>query len=169
MAGEWMSGEKTFSYPFRSKVPLHPPGEWAEVRERGPVVTVALPSGDEADLVTRYDEARTLLGDTRFSRQVPEGAGARIAATEDGGVFSRQAATGLAMFEGAGHTRWRRLMAKSFTIRRVDAMRPGIRRVADELVDTMISSGPPADIVTAIGDQLPVQVIGDLLGVPESD
>lgn len=164
-----MSTDETFSYPFRSKVPLDPPEEWAVLRERGAIVTVTLPSGDEAGLVTRYEEARTLLGDTCFSRQIPQGIGARIAATEDGGVFSRQAAANLEMFEGSGHTRWRRLMAKSFTIRRVDAMRPGIRRVADELIDAMVVGGPPADIVTGIGNQLPVQVIGDLIGVPETD
>ncbi|HWG14317.1 MAG TPA: cytochrome P450 [Streptosporangiaceae bacterium] len=164
-----MSDEQCPRYPFRSKIPFHPPHEWAVVRERAPVVTVTLPSGDQADLVTRYEEARTLLGDTRFSRQVPPGAGARIADTADGGVFNRQAATGLSMFEGSGHTRWRRLMARSFTIRRVDAMRPGIRRMTDRLVGDMIAAGPPGDIVTAIGDQLPVGVIGDLLGVPAED
>jgi cytochrome P450 len=152
-------------YPFRSKIPLDPPGEWAELREQAPVVAVTLPSGDPARLVTRYDQARELLGDTRFSRQQPPGA-ARISATEDGGIFSRQSSSGLEMFTGEGHRRWRRLMSKAFTIRRVEAMRPGIRQIADNLVDAMQESGPPADIVAAIGDQLPIQVIGDLLGIP---
>jgi cytochrome P450 len=164
-----MSREDLPRYPFRSQVPLDPPAEWADVRERAPVVTVQLPSGDEAGLVTRFEEGRALLSDMRFSRQVPAGVGARIAATEDGGVFNRQSASGMAMFEGAGHVRWRRLMSRSFTIRRVEAMRPGIQRVADELVDAMLAEGPPADIASAIGDQLPIQVIGDLLGVPGSD
>ena len=164
-----MSREDVPRYPFRSKVPLDPPAEWAEVRERAPVVTVQLPSGDEAGLITRFEEGRTLLSDLRFSRQVPAGTGARIAATEDGGVFSRQSTSGMAMFEGPRHIRWRRLLSRSFTIRRVENMRPGIQRVADELVDAMLAQGPPADIVTAIGDQLPIQVIGDLLGVPGPD
>lgn len=164
-----MNRDESPRYPFRSEVPFEPPREWAEVREHGPVVSVTLPSGDQAGLVTRYEEARMLLSDTRFSRQVPRDAGTRIAATADGGVFNRQAAAGLEMFEGAGHNRWRRLMAKSFTIRRVEAMRPGIRRIAEDLVDKMIADGPPGDIVAALGNQLPVQVIGDLLGVPETD
>ncbi len=164
-----MTREEVLAYPFQSKIPLDPPDEWTRVRERCPVVTVTLPSGDEASLVTRYDEARELLGDARFSRQLPSDTGARIAATEDGGVFTRQAGTGLKMFEGAGHLRWRRLMSKAFTVRRIENMRPGIQKVADGLVDAMIADGPPADIVSALGYQLPVRVIGDLLGVPESD
>lgn len=164
-----MSGDETVSYPFPRKVRFQPPEEWSAVRERGAVVTVTLPSGDTAGLVTRYEEARALLGDARFSRYLPSDQSARIATTEDGGVFTRQSATGLAMFEGPGHMRWRRLMSKEFTIRRVEAMRPGIREVAEELVGAMAATGSPADVVPAIGDQLPVRVIGDLLGVPEPD
>jgi cytochrome P450 len=157
------------AYPFRRQVRFDPPDEWAQVRGRGPIVTVRLPSGDEAELVTRFDEARALLGDARFSRYLPPQMAARIAATEDGGIFARQSPTGLSMFEGEGHLRWRRLVSKSFTIRRVEEMRPRIERVADGLVDSMIAAGPPANIVSDLADLLPVQVLGDLLGVPESD
>lgn len=156
------------SYPFRPEVALDPPSEWARLREQAPVVSIRLPSGDQAKLVTRWQEARELLADPRFSRQMPPGA-ARISATEDGGVFNRQGASGLAIFEGEGHLRWRRLMGKAFTIRRVEEMRPGIQAIADELVDGILEQGPPADVAAAIGAVLPVRVIGDLLGVPAED
>ncbi len=164
-----MADETLLSYPFKTDVPLDVPPEWAEVRGRCPVVTVRLPSGDEARLVTRYEEARTLLADPRFTRTLPPEAAARVAATEDGGVFSRQAGAGVAIFEGEGHTRWRRVMGKAFTIKRVEQMRPGIQAVADELVDGILAEGPPADIVRSIGAVLPIRVIGDLLGVPNED
>jgi cytochrome P450 len=164
-----MADETLLSYPFKTDVPLDVPPEWAEVRGRCPVVTVRLPSGDEARLVTRYEEARTLLADPRFTRTLPPEAAARVAATEDGGVFSRQAGAGVAIFEGEGHTRWRRVMGKAFTIKRVEQMRPGIQAVADELVDGILAEGPPADIVRSIGAILPIRVIGDLLGVPNED
>jgi cytochrome P450 len=163
-----MADEVT-SYPFPRDIRFSPPEQWNEVRERGPVVTVTLPSGDEADLVTRYHEARELLGDARFTRGLPADVSARISATDDGGIFARQAASGLEIFEGAGHMRWRRLMSKSFTIRRVETMRPGIRQVAENLVAAMAKAGPPADLIAGLGDQLPVSVVGDLLGVPEAD
>ena len=156
------------SYPFRSEIPLDPPLEWDRLREQAPIVSIRLPSGDPAKLVTRWDQARELLADPRFSRQMPPGA-ARISATEDGGVFNRQGASGLAIFEGEGHLRWRRLMGKAFTIRRVEEMRPGIQAIADELVDGILQQGPPTDIAASIGAVLPVRVIGDLLGVPPQD
>ncbi|MGI8678483.1 MAG: cytochrome P450 [Jatrophihabitans sp.] len=161
--------EDTFHYPFAGAEPMQPPCQWAQARESGPLVDIALPSGDHATLVTQYKQARALLGDARFTRQVPADGGVRIAATEDGGVFSRQAGAGMAMFEGPGHLRWRRLVAKAFTIRRVEGMRAGIQQIAGELVDGMIAAGPPADLVSAIGDHLPVRVIGSLLGVPPED
>ena len=156
------------AYPFRPRIALEPPEEWSRLREQCPVVPIRLPSGDGAMLVTRWEEARTLLGDTRFTRTMPPGA-ARISATEDGGVFNRQGASGLAIFSGSGHLRWRRLVGKAFTIKRVEAMRPGIQAIADELVDGIVAAGPPADIASAIGAVLPVRVIGGLLGVPLED
>jgi cytochrome P450 len=164
-----MADEAVLSYPFKSRVPLQPPTEWAEVRGRCPVVQVRLPSGDEAHLITRYEEARTLLADPRFTRTLPPEAAARVAATEDGGVFTRQASAGVAIFEGEGHTRWRRVMGRAFTIKRVEQMRPDIQKVADELVDGIVAAGPPGDVVSAIGAVLPIRVIGDLLGVPDED
>lgn len=163
------AGRDLLDYPFSGAVPLDPPVEWAQVREQCPVVAVRLPSGDEAHLVTRYEEARALLADPRFTRQIPVDAESRIGASEDGGVFSRQATSGLKIFEGEGHLRWRRLMAKAFTIKRVESMRPRIQALADELVDKMVAAGPRADIARDIGAILPVRVIGDLLGVPTED
>ncbi|MCU7728476.1 cytochrome P450 [Actinoplanes sp. KI2] len=164
-----MTVEDLPAYPFRSGIPMQPPKEWAELRERCPVAAVQLPSGDAASLITRYEEARTLLSDPRFTRQIPADATAKVGASADGGVFSRQAATNMRIFEGEGHVQWRRLMAKAFTIRRVDSMRPRVEAIADELIDDLVAGGPPGDLAASIGAVLPVRVIGDLLGVPKDD
>ncbi|MEQ4719439.1 cytochrome P450 [Nonomuraea sp. B19D2] len=152
-------------YPFPRATALEPPQEWAELQERCPVAHVRLPSGDSAQLMTRYDDVRSVLADTRFQRG-GEGA-ARVSTTEDGGIFSRNSTTRLR--EGEDHLRWRRLLSKSFTIRKMEAWRPRVQRMADELVDDMVKSGSPANLSVQLGLPLPVRVICALVGAPSQD
>ncbi|GAA4663708.1 cytochrome P450 [Amycolatopsis dongchuanensis] len=153
-------------YPLPAPAALEPPVEWAELRQRCPVAKVRLPSGDQASLVTRYDDVKQVLSDPRFTR-TGEGS-ARIAANESGGVFNSEMAHVLPQ-SGEGHQRWRRSIAKWFTAKRMAALRPGIEAMAERLIDEMTTHGAPADLKAHLGFPLPVWVICDLLGVPESD
>jgi cytochrome P450 len=63
----------------------------------------------------------------------------------------------------------RRLVAKAFTVRRVEDLRPRVGQIADELIDRMVKAGPPADLVDEFAVPLPVIVICELLGVPARD
>ncbi|WP_433440796.1 cytochrome P450 [Nonomuraea sp. CA-141351] len=152
-------------YPFPRTTALEPPQEWAELQSRCPVAHVRLPSGDSAQLLTRYDDVRSVLTDTRF-RRGGEGA-ARVSTTEDGGIFSRSGNTRFR--EGEDHLRWRRLLSKSFTIRKMETWRPRVQGMADELVDDLLKSGSPANLSVQLGLPLPVRVICALVGAPSRD
>ncbi|MEV1173958.1 cytochrome P450, partial [Nonomuraea sp. NPDC049784] len=76
------------SYPIPSEAPLEPPAEWAELRRQCPVARIKLPSGDEAKLVTRYEDVKQVLSDPRFTRQLNADDAARISANQSGGVFN---------------------------------------------------------------------------------
>jgi len=166
-------------YAFPNPTALEPPPEWERLRSQCPVARIELASGDEALLLTRYDDVRAMLSDPRFSRQLDADDASRVSDSEDGGVFSRPAAaTGEApdtdepeasMLGGPGHRRWRRLVGKAFTVKRVQALRPGMVELAEQLVADMVESGAPADLGPALGFPLPVFVICDLLGVPRTD
>jgi cytochrome P450 len=65
------------------------------------------------------------------------------------------------------HTRFRRLVNKAFTLRRVAALEPWIVSVANELLDE-IGKGE-VDIVQSYTIPLPVKVIARLLGIPGED
>lgn len=156
----------TPNYPFDRDAVLEPPQEWAELRDRCPVASVRLPSGDTAQLLTRYDDVRAALTDPRFRRGGP--GAARVATTQDGGIFNR-AAEGTDMREGDGHLRWRRLLGRSFTIRKMETWRPRVQRMADELVDDLLKSGSPADLSARFALPLPVRVICALVGAPSHD
>lgn len=62
------------------------------------------------------------------------------------------------------HTRHRRLVDRAFGVRRVASMEPGIRAIADELVDAFIGQGH-VEFVEHFAVGLPVTVIADALGV----
>jgi cytochrome P450 len=70
--------------------------------------------------------------------------------------------------DGDAHLRLRRIAARAFTARRVEALRGRIQAHVDELIDTMLLT-PTCDVKTQLSNQLPVRVITDMLGVPQSD
>ncbi|MEE1802845.1 MULTISPECIES: cytochrome P450 [unclassified Streptomyces] len=160
--------DQVHTYPIPNDAPLDPPAEWAALRQGCPVARVKLPSGDEAALLTRYDDVKQVLSDPRFSRQLDAADAARISDTESGGLFNSEMSATIPQ-SGAGHQQWRRLVGKWFTAKRMAALRPGIEAMADRLIDEMVASGRPADLKAALGFPLPVWVICDLLGVPEAD
>src|SRR4051794_16180500 len=128
-------------YPFPNPTALEPPPEWARLRSQCPVARIELASGDEALLLTRYDDVRAMLSDVRFTRQLDADDASRVSDSDDGGVFSRPSApTGdeadepvASMLGGPGHRRWRRLVGKAFTVKRVQALRPGMEQLAEQL------------------------------------
>ena len=66
------------------------------------------------------------------------------------------------------HTRLRGLVAKAFTARRMEALRPRIKAIVDDLIDKVEHRGG-MDVIADFAHKLPVTVICDMLGIPESD
>jgi cytochrome P450 len=153
-------------YPIPVVGAIEPPPEWEQLRQQCPVAHVRLPSGDQASLLTRYDDVKQVLADPRFTRTAEDAA--RVSDSESGGVFNSEMANALPQ-SGDAHQRWRRMITKWFTAKRMNALRPGIEAMAEQLVDEMVKQGKPADLKASLGFPLPVWVICDLLGVPESD
>jgi cytochrome P450 len=66
------------------------------------------------------------------------------------------------------HTRLRGLVAKAFTARRLEEMRPKIAALVEALLDTVAPQGR-MDVIGDFARPLPVLVICELLGIPEED
>jgi cytochrome P450 len=64
------------------------------------------------------------------------------------------------------HTRYRKLVSSVFTTRAVAALRDRVQDTANQLLDDLPDDGT-VDIVQRYCSQLPVTVIGDILGVPD--
>jgi cytochrome P450 len=65
------------------------------------------------------------------------------------------------------HTRQRRLLVKSLSPARMDAMVPRIQRMMDDIIDGLPTDGATFDLFDKVANILPAQMIHDLLGIPE--
>lgn len=65
------------------------------------------------------------------------------------------------------HTRFRRLVNKTFTLKRIEELAPWIQSVTNELLDALETG--EQDIISSYAIPLPVKVIARLLGIPGED
>lgn len=144
--------------------PFDPPPALRELREEGPLTRVRLWDGSTPWLVTRYAEQRALLSDRRVSADPARPGYPRQAAAGSGG--SR---IGFILMDDPEHARLRRMVAAPFVVKRVEAMRPRVRRIVDDQIDELLAGPNPADLVEAFALPVPSLVICDLLGVPYAD
>ncbi|MEQ9639731.1 MAG: cytochrome P450 [Alphaproteobacteria bacterium] len=120
--------------------------------------------------VTRYDDVRQGFRDPRLSADR-----IRPFVAQAGGPDAEpirwlgEVLTRWAVFNDPPiHSRLRAPMATAFTSRAIEALRPNIAGIVDELIDRMAGQGA-VDFHHAFAYPLPATVIADLLGVPRED
>ncbi len=113
--------------------------------------------------VTRYDD---LL---RVSREVDSFSSAQGIRLEEMSPEEAVARRTMMELDPPEHTAYRRLVSKPFSRREVYAYEQAIRLLARSVVDRALTLGPRFDFVEEIAKQLPMRMLGALLGVPESD
>ncbi len=67
------------------------------------------------------------------------------------------------------HARLRRIVSRSFTSSTVTQLTGQVAATSTRIVDELLANGPGGDFVTDAAARLPLQIICDLMGVPESD
>ncbi len=153
-------------FPFEPPAALEAPPQWGRLRSGCPVAHVRAANGAQGLLLTRYADVKAMLADPRFER------GSLTGEASGAGGEDTLFATGGDLFGGDRHLHWRRILGRTFTVKRVRAMQPDIERIATSLVDDMVAATPPggaAELSSSVGFLLPVFVICDLLGVPAQD
>jgi cytochrome P450 len=149
-------------YPFGEPKGLKLDPMLTHVRETEPLCPITMAYGDDGWLVTRYEDVRTVLGDLRFSR-------AEAVVRDVPRTHPQKNPGGIVDLDPPEHTRLRRVIAKAFTARRVQELRPRAEKVAAGLLDAMAEAGPPTDVVKAFALPFPTTMICELLGVPYAD
>ena len=139
----------------------------AEMRRRDPVHRSII----ERWVLFRYDDVARLLRDPSLS--VSE---ANIEVVDEhrletfreayGGELERS--TSMLGADPPDHTRLRRLVSKAFTPTAIEALRPRITRMVDDVLDAMEEQGS-AEVVGELAFPLPFDVISEMLGMPATD
>ncbi|MEV6932453.1 cytochrome P450 [Dactylosporangium sp. NPDC051485] len=137
---------------------------YAALRQEAPVHPLTLPNGMQVWLVTRYADCKEALADPRLSKRQGAGDNARSLSEPTRSPLAHH----LLAADPPDHTRLRRLVAKVFTARRVEQLRPRVAELSAALVEPL-RGRDRADLVEAYAVHLPIQVICELLGVPIED
>ncbi|MFI6294510.1 cytochrome P450 [Nonomuraea sp. NPDC050790] len=135
------------------------------LRESAPVHHVDLGRGGAEWLLTGYEAAVTGFSDQRLMGDGGQ-AGNPIEEAEKAGrvIFEED----LVDLSGEDHQRLRRMISRQLTPRRVAALEPRIRRIADELLDA-IEPAESVDFVAAFARPLPIRTLCALIGAPDAD
>ncbi|MGW0736592.1 cytochrome P450 [Streptomyces sp. NPDC002851] len=152
----------TIQLPFAQTGPLHVPPMLRTLQGQGAVHRIRTRVGDDAWLVTGYDEVRRLLDDDRLGRSHPDPD--KAARSSESALFGGP--LGNYDTEKVDHARMRSLLQPHFTPGRMRAFRPRVENLTTQLLDDLVEQGPPADLNTAFALPLPILVICELLGVP---
>ncbi|WP_329457728.1 cytochrome P450 [Streptomyces sp. NBC_01497] len=158
-----LSAPQPVPYPFNEGDGLALHEAYADARGGAGMIRVQLPHGGPAWLATRYEDARFVLGDLRFSRAMAVGD------AEEPRYNPAVTQPSILSMDPPDHTRLRTLVSRAFTRHQVEGLRPWVRQLTSDLLDAMLASGSRADLVDSFALPLPVAVICELLGVPAED
>jgi cytochrome P450 len=115
-------------------------------------------------IVSSHANCTAILRDPQFGH----GNDGRITPEIENEPVLRSLTQTMLLLDPPAHTRMRGLVTKAFTARRMEALRPRIETIVDELIDRVIDDGG-MDVIADFAHRLPVTVICDMLGIPESD
>lgn len=141
---------------------------YRRLRVAAPVCEVIMPRGLKVWVVTRYADARDALANPvlhKDLRPVQHLFDRHHTRTSTGG-FGADLTAHMLNSDPPDHTRLRKLVAKAFTMRRVELMRPRVEEITEELLAGL--SGD-IDLIDDFAFPLPVTVICELLGIPHDD
>lgn len=141
---------------------------YRRVRKEAPICETIMWGAVRVWLVTRYAEARALLSDPRLSKDY--GRMHQLLPPGGAGLYGSALNFNMLSADPPDHTRLRKLVAQAFTVRAVERLRPRVTEIADDLLHRMerLACVGPVDLISTYATPLPMAVISELLGVPET-
>jgi cytochrome P450 len=139
-----------------------PVSAYGKAREQLALARLVVPGFSPLWVLTRHESARAMLGDARFelnsaSFMRPPGI------PEHCLRYMRT----MSELDGPEHKRLRRLAMPAFTPRQANEFRPKMAAIVDKLLDDLPDHD--VDLVEHFARPLPMDVICELVGIPETD
>lgn len=150
---------------------LRHPGQGARaLRDEAELVRMRLPILGPVWVTTTHAATHQVLSDAVTYVRNPANAGGKPPEKVYWWVppFVHPLFRNVTLMDGEDHKRLRKLVTDAFSSRGIDAMRPRIEAIADDLLDRL-PTDRPADLVAGFNRLLPMLAICELLGVPEAD
>jgi cytochrome P450 len=145
--------------PYSIELNMNPYPVFARIREEAPLYY-----NDKHDFyaLSRFDDVNKALID---HETFISGRGALLEIIKSG----MEIPPGTLIFEDPPiHNIHRNLLSRMFTPRKVHALEPQIREFTSRCLDPLVGTCR-FDFVNDLGEQMPMRVIGMLLGIPEED
>lgn len=133
---------------------------YGRAREQAPLARVGAPGFGPVWAATRHETARAMLSDPRF--ELTSHSFQRPDVPEHCRAYLRT----MSEVDGPEHTRLRRLVSPAFSARRALDFRPRIAPLVGQLLDALPAE---ADLLRDFARPLPMDVICELVGIPEDD
>ncbi|TDD05626.1 cytochrome P450 [Saccharopolyspora terrae] len=155
--------------PFDSEFVSNLYDRYGEIRSATPVQRMITPHGLPVWTITRHDDVKAALTDSRLAKDFRRSREVILAkAGGTGRPFnSDDLSEQMLNLDPPDHTRLRKLVVKAFTARRIESLRPRVEEITAELLDAMAGAGE-VELLDALAFPLPIRVICELLGVDES-
>lgn len=140
---------------------------WRAVRAEGAVVPVKFPILGRVYFAATWDACSDFLkGSDLFAADGRNAGKSSALGLWWAPRMMRVLAQNMLTLDDPDHRRLRKLVDGSFRRDRIDALRPTIARIADELIDDMERTGN-FDLVLGFSRELPLRVISEMLGLPD--
>ncbi len=166
-----MPEKKASAYDlFSPQFKADPFPTFARMRREAPLYAHQAPDGSTIWYISRYEEATAVLLDNEQFCKDPRNARDDTAL---GGASRRTAAhqrinENMLFSDPPDHTRLRSLVSQAFTPQRIQKLAPRVQAIANKLLDQVQGKGH-MELIDAYALPLPVYVICEMLGIPESD
>ncbi|AXK36137.1 cytochrome P450 [Streptomyces armeniacus] len=156
--------------PSKRTCPFDPAEEYGRLREEEPISPIRFkiaPQDPDGWLVTRHEYVRQILADDRFSHRnelcahlisPPFPIEKYEPQPSPPGYFSRM--------DNPEHSKYRKLLASYFTVRKIREYEPTLVKLFDEVLDEMETKDRPLDLISEFCEIIPARSVCSMMGVP---
>ncbi len=155
-----------YPMPRAKGCPLDPSPGLRDLQVKAPLARVRLWDGSTPWLVTRHALQRALLADKRVGSDILLPGYPHVS---ESFRDRRAEIRAFINIDDPEHARQRQMLSPSFTVKRIEKLRPTVQRIVDDLIDKLLTQPKPVDLLSEFALPVSLLVICHVLGVPYED